>query len=178
MAPTADTLAGQPIIVGGGLAGLLTALHLAPEPVVVLAKGPLASGAASGWAQGGIAAAIGAHDAPALHAGDTIAAGAGLSDAAMVERITEAAPATVDDLARWGVAFDRGADGQLELGLEAAHSRRRIVHAGGDGTGREILQALITAVRRTPSITVLAGVEARRLVMADGRLAGVLAQTS
>src|SRR5262245_41998233 len=177
MVPTADALAGQPIIVGGGLAGLLTALHLAPEPVVVLAKAPLASGAASAWAQGGIAAAVGADDDPALHAADTIAAGAGMCDVAMVERITDAAPEAVDDLARWGIAFDRSDDGRFKLGLEAAHSRRRIVHAGGDSTGREILRALITSVRRTPSITVLEGVEARRLMMADGRLAGVLAQT-
>jgi len=178
MLPAAEALAGQPIIVGGGLAGLLTALHLVPEPVVVLAKAPLASGAASAWAQGGIAAAVGADDDPALHAADTVAAGAGLCDAAMVRRITNAAPGAVDDLAGWGVAFDRSADGRFKLGLEAAHSRRRIVHAGGDGTGREILRALIAAVRRTPSITVLEGVEARRLTMAGGRVAGVLAQTN
>jgi L-aspartate oxidase len=178
MPAIAEALAGQPIIVGGGLAGLLTALHLAPEPVVILAKAPLASGAASAWAQGGIAAAVGADDAPVLHAADTIAAGAGLCDAAMVARITGAAAEAVDDLAQRGVAFDRRADGRFKLGLEAAHSRRRIVHAGGgDGTGREILRALIAAVRRTPSITVLEGVEARRLMMVDGRFAGALAQS-
>jgi L-aspartate oxidase len=177
MPPIAKALAGQPIIVGGGLAGLLTALHLAPEPIVVLAKAPLASGAASAWAQGGIAAAVGADDDPALHAADTVAAGAGLCDVPMVQRITDAAPEAVEDLARWGVAFDRSTDGRFKLGLEAAHSRRRIVHASGDGTGREILRALISSVRRTPSITVLEGVEARRLMMLEGRLAGVLAQT-
>src|SRR5262247_583557 len=177
MEQIANALAGQPIIVGAGLAGLLTALHLVPEPVIVLAKAPLALGAASAWAQGGIAAAVGADDDPALHAADTMAAGAGLCDASMVERITAAAPGAVDDLARRGVAFDRSADGRFKLGLEAAHGRRRIVHAGGDGTGREIMRALIASVQQTPSITVLDGVEARRLIMADGRLAGVLAQT-
>jgi L-aspartate oxidase len=176
MPQNADALVGQPIIIGAGLAGLLTALHLSPQPVVVLAKAPLASGAASGWAQGGIAAAVGADDDPALHAADTVAAGAGLCDVVMVERITNAAPEAVDDLVRRGVAFDRSADGRYKLGLEAAHGRRRIVHARGDSTGREIMRALITSVRRTPSITVLEGVEARRLMMADGRLAGVLAQ--
>jgi L-aspartate oxidase len=174
---TAAALAGQPLIIGAGLAGLLTALYLAPEPVIVLAKAPLASGAASAWAQGGIAAAVGADDDPALHAADSIAAGDGLCDASIVERITAAAPHAVDDLARWGVAFDRGADGRFNLGLEAAHSRRRIVHAGGDSTGSEILRALIASVRHTRSITVLDSVAARRLIMADGRLAGVLAQT-
>jgi len=172
-----DTFGGQPIIIGAGLAGLLTALYLSPEPVIVLAKAPLASGAASAWAQGGIAAAVGADDDPALHAADSIAAGDGLCDASIVERIAAAAPGAVDDLARRGIAFDRSPGGRFNLGLEAAHSRRRIVHAGGDGTGREILRMLIASVRQTLSITVLEGVEARRLLMADGRLAGILAQT-
>ena len=124
-----------------------------------------------------IAAAVGTDDDPFLHAADTIAAGAGLCDALVVERITTAAPGVVEDLARWGVAFDRSADGRFKLGLEAAHGRHRIVHAGGDGTGREILRALIASVQRTPSITVLEGMDARRLLMDDGRLAGVLALT-
>src|SRR5215472_12400381 len=127
MEQTTNALAGQPLIIGAGLAGLLTALYLAPEPVIVLAKAPLALGAASAWAQGGIAAAVGADDGPALHAADTIAAGAGLCDDWMVARITAAAPGAVEDLARWGVAFDRGADGSFKLGLEAAHSHRCIV---------------------------------------------------
>src|SRR5262245_30433359 len=106
MAEVADALAGRPVILGAGLAGLLTALHLAPEPVVVLAKAPLTSGAASAWAQGGSAAAVGADDDPALHAADTVTAGAGLCEAPIVARITAAAPGAVEDLVRWGVAFD------------------------------------------------------------------------
>jgi L-aspartate oxidase len=169
--------AGQPIVIGAGLAGLMTALKLAPEPVVVLARAPLGSGAASAWAQGGIAAAVGPDDTPTLHAADTIAAGAGLCDPVTVHRLARAAPGVVEELARRGVAFDRDAEGRLMLGLEAAHSRRRIVHAGGDGTGREILRALIGAVSRTPSITVLENVEARGLIIDDGEVAGVLALT-
>ena len=169
----ADTLAGQPIIIGGGLAGLMAALHLSPQPVIVLAKAPLGSAAASAWSQGGIAAALGPDDDPTLHAADTLAAGDGLCDPRVVARITKAAREAILELARRGVAFDRNADGGFELGLEAAHSRRRIVHAGGDGTGREIMRALTEAVRRTPSITVLEGMEARRLIVEDGRLAGV-----
>jgi L-aspartate oxidase len=172
-----DSYAGQPIVIGAGLAGLMTALKLAPEPVVVLARAPLGSGAASAWAQGGIAAAVGPDDTPALHAADTIAAGAGLCDPVTVHRLARAGPGVVDELARRGVAFDRDAAGRLMLGLEAAHSRRRIVHAGGDGTGREILRALIGAVSRTASITVLENVEARRLIVDDGEVAGVLALT-
>jgi L-aspartate oxidase len=172
----AQPLAARPIIVGGGLAGLMTALHLAPEPVLVLAKAPLASAAASAWAQGGIAAALGPDDSSVLHANDTLASGDGLCDPHTVKRITSAARAAVEQLIHHGVIFDRAADGEFKLGLEAAHSRRRIVHARGDGTGREILRALTQAVRRTKSITVLEEVEARRLLVDDGgSAAGVLA---
>ena len=170
-----DRLAGQPVIIGAGLAGLMTALELAPEPVVVLSKAPLGLEASSAWAQGGLAAALGADDEPALHLADTLAAGDGFCDAAVAERIIRAAPAAIETLARRGVAFDREANGALQLGLEAAHSRRRIVHASGDGTGREILRALLTAARATPSITLLEGLEARRLLVEDGAITGVLA---
>src|SRR6266851_10071510 len=176
MTLSAERLAGQPIIVGAGLAGLMTALHLAPQPVVVLTKASLGAEAASGWAQGGIAAALGADDDSALHAADTIASGDGLSDPETVERITRAGARVVEELARRGVVFDRSEAGDLALGLEAAHSRRRIVHAGGgDGAGRAIMRALVAAARRTPSITILEHTEARRLLVADGRVAGVLA---
>src|SRR5580700_5519845 len=116
-------MAGAPVIIGGGLAGLMTALRLAPEKVILLAKTPLAEGAASAWAQGGIAAALGQDDAPALHAADTLAAGDGLADPAIAARITAAAPTTIAELERRGVVFDRDAEGRLALGLEAAHGR-------------------------------------------------------
>jgi L-aspartate oxidase len=117
---------------------------------------------------------LGPDDHPALHAADTLAAGEGLCDPQTVSRITGAACEAVAELARRGVRFDRGSDGGFNLGLEAAHGRHRIVHARGDGTGREIMRALIDAARRTPSITILEAVEARRLILDDGRLAGVL----
>jgi L-aspartate oxidase len=164
----------RPIIIGAGLAGLMTALHLAPMPVLVLAGAPLGSGAASAWAQGGVAACVGVDDDPAGHLADTLAAGDGLCDAGVAARILRAGPDSIATLARHGVEFDRTADGRLALGLEAAHSRRRIVHAGGDGTGAEIMRALIAAVQRTPSITVLERTEARRLVVEDNRVRGVL----
>jgi L-aspartate oxidase len=165
----------RPVIVGAGLAGLTTALHLAPEPVIVLAKTPLGSGIASAFAQGGIAAALGDDDDPSLHAVDTVAAGDALSAPDIVDRITAAAPKAIEELLRRGVAFDRDAEGRFLLGLEAAHSRRRIVHAGGDRTGAEIMRALVEAVARTPSITVLEGIAARSLLLHEGRIAGVLA---
>ncbi|MBI4294316.1 MAG: L-aspartate oxidase [Betaproteobacteria bacterium] len=161
------------IVIGGGVAGLATALELAPLPVTVLAGSPLGDGAATALAQGGIAAAMGADDEPSLHAADTVAAGAGLTDPAVASRVASAAPECIEDLCRRGVAFDRDAAGALALGLEAAHSRHRIVHAGGDATGRVVLEALISAVRRNPSIEILENVRAIELAVHEGRVSGV-----
>jgi L-aspartate oxidase len=173
--PVTETTAADVVVVGAGLAGLMTALALAPRPVVVLAKSPLGNGAASAWAQGGVAAALGADDAPSLHAADTRAAGAGLCDERAVAAVTAEAPLGIETLIRLGAPFDRAADGALDLGREGAHTRRRIVHAGGDATGRAILQTLIAAVRATPSIEVREGMVADDLVARDGRVTGVLA---
>jgi L-aspartate oxidase len=162
-------------IVGAGLAGLMTALSLAPRPVTVIANAALGDGAATGWAQGGIAAAFADDDAPALHADDTRRAGAGLCDPLAVDRLVGEAPLAVAALADLGTAFDRDGGGQFALGREAGHNRRRIVHAGGDATGRAVLDTLIAAVRRTPSITVLEGVLAQDLLVdGDGAVRGVL----
>ena len=166
----------QPVIVGAGLAGLTTALALSPRPCLVLSPGPLAEGAASGWAQGGIAAALGADDSPELHAADTVAAGGGLCETETVRSITAAAPAAVGWLAGLGARFDVEAEGGYLLGLEGAHRRHRIVHAGGDGSGAEVLRAVVAAVRATPSVTVAEGVRARRVVTTDGVVTGLVVQ--
>lgn len=168
-------LANRPVIIGAGIAGLMTALELAPQPVVLLSASRLGAEASSVLAQGGMAAAVGSDDSPALHATDTCGAGDGLCDVSVVARIVENAPRAIEKLERLGVAFDRTPHGALALGLEAAHSRRRIVHAAGDGTGRELVRALIAAVCATPSISVLEGFAARRLVVEDGTVAGVVA---
>lgn len=175
MSTDISTLNNRPVIIGGGAAGLMTALQLAPEPVLLLSKAPLGAEASSLWAQGGLAAAMGDDDVPSLHLADTLAAGAGLCDEPVARRIVDAAPAAVEHLARLGVAFDRKPDGGWRLGLEAAHGRNRIVHTTGDGTGREIMRALIAAVRHCSSITLLEGVEARRLIVEDNAIKGVLA---
>ena len=166
---------GRPVIVGAGVAGLMTALELAPRPVVVLSKVPLGAEGSTLWAQGGMAAALGPDDSPALHATDTIAAGDGLSDAAIVDRFARAAPEAIVKLAHLGVRFDRKPDGGFALGLEAAHSRSRIAHVGGDGAGRELMRALVAAARATPSITILEGFEARRLLVEDNAVRGLVA---
>ncbi|RUW24811.1 L-aspartate oxidase [Mesorhizobium sp. M4B.F.Ca.ET.215.01.1.1] len=173
-----QNLDGRPVIIGGGIAGLMTALHLAPQPVLLLSRAPLGADASSAWAQGGLAASLGDDDDPALHLADTLAAGDGLCDREMASRILNAAPGAIDRLAGFGVRFDRAPDGTFRLGLEAAHSRRRIVHAGGDGSGREVMRALVAAVRSTPTIEVVEGFEARRLAVEDGSIAGVLATCS
>ena len=161
------------MIVGAGIGGLTAALKLAPMRVTVLSKSALGSGAASEWAQGGIAAAIGADDSPALHRIDTQRAGAGLSEEAIVEILTSDAPARVEELLELGARFDRTATGALALGREAAHNRRRIVKAGGDATGHEILKTLIAAVRGAPGITVIEDAVADDLIAHEGSVCGV-----
>ncbi|MFI0396707.1 L-aspartate oxidase [Paracoccus jiaweipingae] len=171
-------LAGQPVIIGSGIAGLVCALELAARrPVVLVTAADAGAQSATRWAQGGMAAAVGADDSPALHARDTRAAGDGLTDPAAADWLTRAAPDVVAWLAARGVRFDGGASGPA-LGLEAAHSRRRILHAAGDGTGAEIIRALTAALDRHPRITVIAGAQARRLLTRDGRIAGVIAVTA
>jgi L-aspartate oxidase len=162
-----------PVIIGAGLAGLMAALHM-PGPSVVLSRAPLGEQAASGWAQGGLAAAIGADDSCDLHLADTLAAGDGLCDPVVARAIIEAGPGLVEELVRLGARFDRRADGAIGLGLEAGHGRRRIVHARGDASGAEILRAVVDAVRAAPRIQVREGCTATRLVLRDGAVAGVL----
>jgi L-aspartate oxidase len=169
---------GACVIIGGGLAGLTAALTLAPKPVILLAKAPLGLEAASSLAQGGVAASLGPGDDVELHLADTLKAGDGLCDEAAARAILAAAPAAIENLIRRGVAFDRDGQGKLALGLEAAHSRRRIVHAGGDSSGREIMRALTREILETRSITVLEGVRAEELLVDGDSLIGVRATSS
>jgi L-aspartate oxidase len=169
--------AGAPVIVvGGGIAGLAVALSLAPLPVLVLSASPLGRGGSTEWAQGGIAAAVGRDDNPALHAEDTVAVGAGLTDPAVARWLAEGAPGAIASLEAWGAPFDRAADGTPCLGLEAGHSRRRILHAGGDGSGARILEALGMMVLRAPWITVRDGVSVIGLARDGDRVTGAVAR--
>lgn len=142
------------LVVGSGVAGLHTAWRAADSgEVVVLTKRSLFD-SATAYAQGGIAAALGAGDSPELHRIDTLAAGAALCDAAAVEVLVEEGPDRVRELATAGAQFDRDTAGNLQLGREAAHSRRRIVHSHGDQTGAEVARTLIERVRAAPTIHV------------------------
>lgn len=166
------------LVVGAGIAGLMAALKLSPASVTVLCKTQLGQGAATDWAQGGIAAAMGKDDSPSLHAIDTERAGAGISDAQIVEILTADAPARVEELLELGASFDRTAGGELALGREAAHQRRRIVKAGGDATGHEILKTLIEAVRVQPTIRVVENVTADDLIVDDCGVHGICAHAN
>jgi len=146
--------ARRPLIVGSGIAGLYVALRaheLGLKPSVIT-KARLEESNTL-YAQGGIAAAIGPDDSPELHLKDTIRAGAGLVDREAARVLTFEAPNRIADLVRYGVPFDT-VEGQIALGQEAAHSRRRILHAGGDATGLSIEEALKRQVQR-------AGIEVR-----------------
>lgn len=162
------------LIVGAGLAGLFTALRLAPRPVLLVSPGPLGEGAASAWAQGGIAAAVGADDGPELHAEDTIAAGAGLVVEEAARVLCAQAPARIADLMALGVPFTRSGDGRLKPSREAAHSRARVLAVDGDRSGFAIMRALVAAIRRTPSVTVIEGHLLDDLIVAGGRVRGAI----
>lgn len=160
------------LVIGSGVAGLHTAWRAAercakPADVVLLTKQSLLDSATS-YAQGGIAAALGAGDSPALHRRDTLAAGGILCDREAVDVLVTEGPRRVRELRAAGVHFDVGARGEFLLGREAAHSERRIVHAHGDRTGAEVVRMLVERVRTDSRITVLEHARALELLVEDG----------
>ena len=149
------------------------ALRVAAERDVLLVTKGVLGGGSTAWAQGGIAAAVGPGDTVEAHAADTLAAGAGLSDAVAARIVCADAPATVADLAALGVRFDRSR-GDLALAREGAHSLPRVVHAGGDATGRHVAEALAARVRGHDRITVLEGTRVDDLITTDAGVTGVM----
>lgn len=164
------------LVLGAGVAGLYTALKLAPFPALILAGTRPGSSGSSAWAQGGIAAAMDPGDSWQAHAADTIAAGAGSCDAEVVDLVAREASERIEDLVRLGVPFDRKPDGSLALGREAAHSANRIVHVAGDRAGAEVTRTLALRALKTPSIRILEGYHAVELAMEDGRVSGLFAR--
>jgi L-aspartate oxidase len=161
------------IIVGSGIAGLYAALMAREHgSVLVLTKGSVDE-ANTKYAQGGIAAAVGSDDTPELHFDDTIEAGAGLVDAEAARILTHEAADRIADLVRFGVPFD-SVDGMVALGREGAHSRARIIHAGGDSTGAHI-EVTLSELARHSSVTILEHSQAVDVVVEDGAAVGVIA---
>jgi L-aspartate oxidase len=164
------------IIIGADIAGLWTALHAAPSRVILLTGAPLGLGSSTGWAQGGVAAALGADDSPSVHARDTIAAGAGLVNEAAARLLAEAGPAEIEALYALGAPFEREAGGSWALSREAAHSRARVARVKGDQAGAGILAALIEAAQAAPHIEIREGWRASGLIPDEkGGCAGVIA---
>lgn len=162
-------------VVGAGAAGLWAALCAAEAggSVCLVSRKPLAE-SASFHAQGGLAAALDPSDSPELHAADTIEAGRDLCRIPAVEVLTEEAPGIVRDLIRRGMEFDRDSDGRLSLALEGGHSKRRIIHAGGSRTGREITGTLARMVADQDRIEVREETSATALWSDGGRCHGLI----
>lgn len=163
------------VVVGTGVAGLACALALEGRRVDLLTKTTLSSGS-SPWAQGGVAVSMGAGDSPELHAADTVAAGAGLVDPVIAELLARDGVTAVRRLIELGAEFDRSARGELDFGKEAAHSRRRILHAHGDSTGAELVRALAVRVGAASWVRLFEGTFAAELVVEDGAVMGLLAR--
>jgi len=142
------------VVVGTGLAGLYTALLIADsgKKILLLAKSDI-SESNTDQAQGGIAASISEQDSPHLHMQDTLIAGSGLCDTEAVRKLVEEGPGGVNSLIEMGVRFDKNHYG-IALTREGAHSKRRIVHAKGDSTGRVIREALTAKLGQYPNIIV------------------------
>lgn len=168
--------ANGPIIVGSGVAGLATAIACFPAPCLVVTGGAVGELTSTRLAQGGLAAAVGSDDSTELHLRDTLAAGAGLCDEDAVRAIIEAGPAAVDWLERVGVRFDTMPDGQLSRGLEGAHSRRRVLHIGGDASGSGLLAVLARVARDLPTVEIREQTRVLRVLTCDGAVTGVLVE--
>jgi L-aspartate oxidase len=174
----AERIRSRYLVVGSGVAGLQTAWRASSFGDVLLLTKRSLFDSATAYAQGGIAAALGAGDSPSLHRKDTLAAGAALCDANAVAVLTEEGPTRVRDLQTAGADFDLDATGRLQLGREAAHSMNRIVHAGGDQTGAEVARTLIDRVKASERIKVLERARVLDLIVNDGQVYGALASVA
>ncbi|MCU1595383.1 MAG: L-aspartate oxidase [Frankiales bacterium] len=168
------TVTTDVVVVGSGVAGLMTALHATRAGRVLVVTKVHVDDGSTRWAQGGVAAALGTDDSPHEHELDTLEAGVGICDLEAVRVLCEEGPARLRELITLGAAFDLDPAGELLLTREGGHHRDRIVHAGGDATGAEVSRALVAAVLAHPRIQLIEHALVLDLLRtADGRAAGV-----
>ncbi|MEV0401691.1 L-aspartate oxidase [Actinoallomurus sp. NPDC050550] len=160
------------VVIGSGIAGLVTALRARTAGRVLLVTKALLDDGSTRWAQGGIAAALHPDDSPEEHLQDTLTAGVGLCDPEAVRVLVTEGPDAVRRLMELGAEFDQNDDGGIALAREGGHLKRRIAHAGGDATGAEISRALLAAAK-DQGIEVIEHALVLDLLMEGGRAAGV-----
>lgn len=162
------------LIIGGGIAGLRAALAVDPRlHTIVITKDDL-SQSNSAYAQGGIAGVLDPLDDIAAHAADTIDAGKGLCNREVVEMVVAEAPARIQELIGFGANFDM-VDGEIALTQEGGHSHRRVVHALGDATGKEVMRAMMNYVRNQESKEIWERTFTIDLITHEGQCRGVIA---
>jgi L-aspartate oxidase len=166
-----DTLHTDFLVLGSGIAGLRAAVGLARHGAVLVVTKDQPSESNTGYAQGGVAVAMGADDDTQLHLDDTVRAGAGIVSGAAARALVEEGPERIRELAAWGARFDRE-DGRYHFTREGAHSRNRVLHALGDATGWEMVRALLDKAHRTEAIAVRSFACSTDLLVQDGRVAG------
>ncbi|MFZ6033864.1 MAG: L-aspartate oxidase [Melioribacter sp.] len=162
------------IIVGAGLAGLYSALKASEHGKVAILTKTTIEISNSYLAQGGIAAALSEDDSPELHFEDTLKAGAGLCNEKAVEILVNEGIDRVKELISMGMNFD-AENGKLSYGLEGGHSRKRVLHAGGDATGKEVVNFILNFIYNNSNITILENALVYKLHIVDGECRGVFA---
>ncbi len=164
------------LVIGSGVAGLRAAIELSGEGRVIVITKDVPTESSTEYAQGGIAVALSDEDEVGIHYEDTLRAGDGLCREEAVRALVEEGPERILELISWGAEFDKeaGKKQKLAFGLEAAHSRKRILHAGGDSTGKELERVLIEKARTIPSIRRLPFTMASDLLVEDGACYGAV----
>jgi L-aspartate oxidase len=166
-----ETLTTDFLVLGSGIAGLRAAIELARHGSVLVVTKDQPTESNTGYAQGGVAVAVGTDDDPSLHLEDTLSAGAGIVCAPAARILVEEGPERIREIASWGARFDRES-GRLAFTREAAHSRSRVLHALGDATGWEMVRALLEKTQATPALSVRSFACSTDLVVDDGRVIG------
>src|SRR5213593_3899796 len=166
-----DTLRTDFLVLGSGIAGLRAAVGLARHGEVLVVTKDQPSESNTGYAQGGVAVAMGADDDTALHLEDTVQAGAGIVSRPAARALVEEGPERIRELASWGSRFDRE-DGRYHFTREGAHSRNRVLHALGDATGWEMVRTLLDKAHRTSAVAVRSFACSTDLLVQDGRVSG------